>query len=1095
MTQPPALLLRYLRRLAPPPADTSDVTLLRQYAEGQDGEAFAELVRRHGPMVWAVCRRTLGNDDDADDAFQATFLALARQASKLRRPEALAAWLHGVARRVALKARAARDRRRRHEWAAARPLAPDPLDEMTARELLTVLDEELARLPEAYRLPLILCGLQGRTVEEVARQLAWKPGSVKGRLERGRARLAARLARRGIAPSAAAAATMLAPAPASASALPARLLALAGQAAEPGAVPATVAALADATLAGAGVAKAHLAVLLTLGLIGAGAGVLFQGSLGPAGDPAPPPPARPAAAPAARADVFGDALPPRARARLGTVRLRLGGLVYACAFSPDGKTLAAGSADHTVHVFDAATGRPLRRFAEHHFDVTALAFSADGRVIASGSGDGVLCLREATTGNKLHYLVAHPGVVWSLAFAADGKTLVSGGQDKLVRLWDPAAGKELRKFEGHEGPVRSVALSRDGRTVASGGEDKTVRLWEAATGKLIRKLEGPKEEVECTALSPDGTLVAAGSRDMTVWLWEAGAGKLRRRLPPEAEAPRDPGGDVWAVAFAPDGKTLACGSAFHTLRLWDVATGTKLRQLDGPQRTTYSGWHHGGIPCLAFAPDGRTLAFGQDNMLRLWDFAAWTEKLQFEGHRAAVRHVFLSADGQSLVTASDEQTRNFLRWDLASGKAPRVLPGAVTWAHIVDLSPDQKILAAQQPGQVLGLWDTATGRDVRRIKLPKQDVSHSLNAVAFSADGRLVAASGFEDNSIRVWETATGKETQILEGHPDYCRLAFSPDARRLASCGLDRQIRVHDLTTGRTARQFDSGGGSAASWLAFSPDGTLLASTGEYQPVRLWDPASGHLVRQFGEQPGLNTLTVAFSPGGWMLAGGGADGTIRLWEVVTGRERRRLPGHHGPVHSVAFSADGRTLASGSADTTALTWDVYGSGPFREPNALWDELASADATRAYDALCTLAHSPQQALPVLKEHLRPARPAEPQRVARLLEELDSDAFSVRQKAMTELEQLGEDAEPGLRKALAGGSSLEVRRRVERLLAKLEPHASPARLRVRRALEVLEQSDAPEARRLLEALARGEPDCWLTQRAKASLERLARLPIAP
>src|SRR5262249_8041124 len=152
--------------------------------------AFAALVGRHGPLVLGVSRRLLWDDRDAEDAFQATFLVLARKARSLRRPESVPAWLHGVARRVALRAR----RRRRpvaslsrlHEPADWRP---DPLAAVSVRELLVALDEEIARLPEAYRLPLVLCGLEGRSVEEAARTLGWSHGSVKGRLERGRKQL------------------------------------------------------------------------------------------------------------------------------------------------------------------------------------------------------------------------------------------------------------------------------------------------------------------------------------------------------------------------------------------------------------------------------------------------------------------------------------------------------------------------------------------------------------------------------------------------------------------------------------------------------------------------------------------------------------------------------------------------------------------------------------------------------------------------------------------------------------------------------------------------------------------------------------------
>jgi RNA polymerase sigma factor (sigma-70 family) len=196
-------LIRYVRRLAQRPEqdDDSDAALLGRFVSERDAMAFAALVERHGPLVWNVCRRVLGDAHDAEDAFQAAFLVLFRKADTLHSPQELAGWLHGVAHRVALKARTARLRHSSEAQLVAELSAdsyPDPLAELSARELLTVLDEEVKRLPAVYRLPVVLCYLEGRSQEEAARQLGWSAGSVKGRLERGRARLHHRLARRGL---------------------------------------------------------------------------------------------------------------------------------------------------------------------------------------------------------------------------------------------------------------------------------------------------------------------------------------------------------------------------------------------------------------------------------------------------------------------------------------------------------------------------------------------------------------------------------------------------------------------------------------------------------------------------------------------------------------------------------------------------------------------------------------------------------------------------------------------------------------------------------------------------------------------------------
>jgi RNA polymerase sigma factor (sigma-70 family) len=263
---------------------------LKSFARSGNETAFALLVERYGGLVFSVCRRVLGDAGAAEDCTQATFLVLARKANAIRRAEELPAWLHGTAYRLALRMRRAELRRLHREKESVktgRPkVPPDPLDELSARELLGVLDEELERLPEVYRLPVILCGLEGLSQEEAAARLGWTPGSVKGRLERARARLHARLKRRGLTLTAALGVVEMTRA--TAAALPAGL---AGQtvrtalafAASRSAVSdylsPTVVALAEGALKAMYLSKLKtaLVVIAVLGLAGAGLGWLGNG--------------------------------------------------------------------------------------------------------------------------------------------------------------------------------------------------------------------------------------------------------------------------------------------------------------------------------------------------------------------------------------------------------------------------------------------------------------------------------------------------------------------------------------------------------------------------------------------------------------------------------------------------------------------------------------------------------------------------------------------------------------------------------------------------------------------------------------------------
>src|SRR5262245_13616298 len=241
----------------PSAPDVPDKTLLDRFVASRDENAFAALLQRHGPMVLGVCRRLLGKAHDAEDAFQAAFLVLARQAGRISRKESVGSWLYGVAYRVSLRARRTMSHRQRHEARhAAEQVAFDPGPAAADGELSLIVDEELHRLPERFREPLVLCYLAGKTNEEAARELGCPEGTLFSRLARGRERLRRQLARRGVvlgtgliaAALAAQAAPAAVPAPLAATTLAAAAAFAGGSAAAMGTIAASVVGLAQATL-------------------------------------------------------------------------------------------------------------------------------------------------------------------------------------------------------------------------------------------------------------------------------------------------------------------------------------------------------------------------------------------------------------------------------------------------------------------------------------------------------------------------------------------------------------------------------------------------------------------------------------------------------------------------------------------------------------------------------------------------------------------------------------------------------------------------------------------------------------------------------
>ncbi len=353
----------------------SDGDLLQRFLDRRDGgeAAFETLVGRHGSMVLAVCRQVLGPIDEAEDAFQATFLVLVRRAGTIRKAESLGPWLHGVARRVSLRARRDAARRSRRERSAAFRVVGGPAED---RSFETTLHDEIARLPEKYRTPIVLCDLEGRSHAEAARQLDWPIGTVSGRLSRARTLLRGRLARRGVAPGIGVGALAIGrSARADADrALISRTLALVSGKTSVGA---SVAGMADAAIRGPMLRLARSIVsALSIGSLAASLGGL------PHHASSSSPTCRDSGPVVVRED---SAL----RAPLSGKRRRLADEteILALAFAPDGRTLASGSGDATVTLWDVASGLEKATLRGHQAPVSSLSFSRDGRRLASTSED------------------------------------------------------------------------------------------------------------------------------------------------------------------------------------------------------------------------------------------------------------------------------------------------------------------------------------------------------------------------------------------------------------------------------------------------------------------------------------------------------------------------------------------------------------------------------------------------------------------------------------------------------------------------------------------------------------------------------------
>jgi RNA polymerase sigma factor (sigma-70 family) len=738
-------------------AGRTDGQLLESYLHSREEAAFAALVRRHGPMVWGVCHRILRSHQDAEDAFQATFLVLVRKAASVVPREMVANWLYGVARQTALYARVTAARRGAREKQVT--AMPEPALEHNELwdELQPLLDEALGRLPDKYRAVLVLCDLEGKTRKEAARHFHLPEGTVASRLATARTMLARRLARHDLAVTGGALAAVVSqnvalagvPASVASAAIKAASLRAAGQAVAPGVVSVKAVALAEGVLKTMLLTKLKIAVaVLLVGtlLFGMGGFGMHGGRHSPLGaaygkeqkDGPKKLPAQEKATPKTDQELI--------QGTWEFVSLTVGGKKEWNASAPP-KCLTFAS-DKVRFVAVNGDGKEVAFHSRFKLEVGRRPKEIDMTPLDGEHKETIKGLYELQGDTLRLCHPAQPG--------GDRPKSLESNEGSTDYLWTL---KKVAVIAREDAQIRSLAWSANGKTLATVGivydvveftdgdgkprgqgacwPNSTIKLWDAKTGELQRSLaEEQHTLIAAIAFSADGKSAAVSVSkhhqdplkfQAEVRLVDAKTWALKHKV--------EVAGFASALAFSPDGTRLAVGGRSRL-----AAKGSQVKLWDVRQQKVIGGTVDAGdrVTCLAFSRDGKLLAAGdEDGRIRLLDGRNGEPIRVLEGHGEWVSGVGFSADGKTLVSGSADKTVKL--WDVEAGKLRRTLEGDKTPFTALVVSTDGQLFATAEhrgeKGSSVHLWDMKTGE----VKKVFPDENLPVNALAFSPDGGTLA--------------------------------------------------------------------------------------------------------------------------------------------------------------------------------------------------------------------------------------------------------------------------------------------------------------------------------------------------------------------
>lgn len=537
--------------------------------------------------------------------------------------------------------------------------------------------------------------------------------------------------------------------------------------------------------------------------------------------------------------------------------------VHSALMSPDGSFVVCGFVDK-VRIYDVATQSWLPTTCRDSGYLSAI--SPDGLFFVSiGSLGHTLSVYATQTGEELLKLDTE-GIERCLV-SPDGSFIATVDRGGAVSTWDVQSGRRMARWHAEKNlpfgrRFDVLAVSPDSSYVLSAGEDRVVRRWNPRTGAQTSVLSGHQYGVTACRISPDGTFIVTASLDYTLKIWDADTGKERATL----------SGHLYCVndcTVAPDASFIVSASGDHTLKVWD-STGEEISMLAG---------HSDSVRTCVISPDGAFIvSTSYDGTAKMWSLQDLRQQSTVSRHVDDIQALAISPDGTFIVSASNDQT--------------------------------------------LKIWDVAKGEVRKTIGIPKP--GYPATSCAVTPDGKYIATASDYDQSVSIWDIASGRECAHVKSVTDESNWSLISDDGAFIVRKEDKyRLSIVETHDGQTRTTLPARCPAIFGTLAISPDGSYIAcSTGpQLRILRILDSLWGE---ELGTLIGHEKLIMAcaISPDGATIVTGDRDGTLKVWDAGTSHERATLVGHTAGVEGCTFTSDDRYVVSTGSDRTLRLWNV-----------------------------------------------------------------------------------------------------------------------------------------------------------------------------